>query len=56
LKLLDNRSGPRRRKLIATALLALTLPVNAALAQIEAMPDPDKVAPQYRASRRKAQG
>jgi hypothetical protein len=42
-----------RRRLITSAL-ALALPVNGALAQTgQAMPDPNKVAPQYRAAAEK---
>jgi hypothetical protein len=51
--MIDNHSGHRWRWRQATFLLALALPVSSALAQIEAMPDPDKVAPQYRAAAEK---
>jgi hypothetical protein len=42
----------RQRWSVATALLALALPVNAALAQ-NVMPDPNKVPPEYRAATEK---
>jgi hypothetical protein len=41
-----------RRWPVATALLAVALPVNAALAQ-NVMPDPNKVPPEYRAAAEK---
>jgi hypothetical protein len=45
-----NMNCAARRRLITSAL-ALALPVNGALAQTgQAMPDPNKVAPQYRAA------
>lgn len=52
---IDGHYGRCRRWPVATALVALALPINAAVAQIGRgeIPDPNKVAPQYRAAAEK---